>query len=1152
MNWQLIQIPFGRGLFQKTDVRASNPPSLDRAVDVQFDESEGLQTRKPFAAFGVNVFGGGTLSNVRKLAVVGNELLAFTDVALYSWNAQLAVWISKAEYLAATVTENARFVTTGDQVTCDRAELNNTVMFTWADSTNVWISAMDKTTGAVLMAPAKVVGYSRPRLVAVATKIMFFASSGTSLDCYAFDPANPASVIGGGLATVQSGASYDGTCYDVCRKVGADAVFYACRRGVTTSYTIGTVDSARTVTTAVKARVADGPIAIACHPLGTSVQVIRKNVHNVEGDLLTSALADTYTGQAIGTIAVTDFTIDQIGACFRSVTTGGQYRCYVWWSWNGNAETSITNIRSNWVNDANALGTAANMFTVNGVSLACPGTSVVSRPFDYNGRVYIHVEFYGISGSAGKYAQLENTLFLYRDDALLIAKENATTSGGAATAAAYTQPQGWLPGISNPSTGVYVWVYPERRVIQLGTPALGYGARSPREITIAFDQGAARRSATLGQTLYITGGEVLQYDGSGLYEVGFHIYPWSFYNFTHVAGSIPAGNYTWRGTDRWDNARGERERSTTATYINQTTAGAYKVSIDSFSAVTTHKTTASNGIAREYWRTVTNAPTDAPYYRVTSNDPSTVGADNGYIANGSATTLTLVDNYTDTILTTQEQNPEIGSVLESVAPPAATLITNTQYRVFLAGIANDPNVIWYSRLRGDAEIVGFNDGLKIDVPNDTGPITALGFQEETLVAFTSTGIYALPGVGLDNTGGGSNYGPARIISTDCGCVNAESLCYTPAGLIFKSSKGWYRLAGWQPEFIGAPVVDYDSETIVSVEVMPAQHQIRAVSSGRILVFDYVASQWAEWSITGAVSAVLWNGVYVYATSSAIYSEQSNYGGVTYGLDVETSWIKMADLQGAGRVRWIGILGEYRDAHTLRVRVARDYAFGTDVSATAKSLDLTAPVKTNAVPWNATLFSANVGEVSNRCVLAVYFKATGGASSITVQDGYTYNGTVFQLATSTITSVLIQVGNTDVTVGALETAINAGSSNLFVGIHDPTASKVISGNTLGVNSYIQFTGGVDASSATYESDVLWTPDPATVGGPLQVRIGPSVQRCEAFKVRITAVVVSSVTYNGVVAYQLTAPAGESLKLSGLALEVGIERGLYRRLPVAQKD
>src|SRR5690606_27514311 len=233
--------------------------------------------------------------------------------------------------------------------------------------------------------------------------------------------------------------------------------------------------------------------------------------------------------------------------------------------------------------------------------------------------------------------------------------------------------------------------------------------------------------------------------------------------------------------------------------------------------------------------------------------PSATGA-NGYL---DADDTTFVDHPSDAQLAVRETSPENGAVLENLAPPGATIIAAHGARVFLGGVAGDPRRVWYSKLRGDGEVAAFHDALTVELPIDGGALVALAIMDGILVALCETAIYMLPGEGLDNLGGGTNYGPARSVSLDVGCRDHDSVATMPAGIVFQSSKGKYLLTrGWTLQYIGAPVVDYDGETVLAAHVDEKQHHVRWLTANRMLVWDYAArsedapGQWAEWTITG--------------------------------------------------------------------------------------------------------------------------------------------------------------------------------------------------------------------------------------------------------------------------------------------------------------
>lgn len=1135
LQWQKLEIPFSAGLQQQTDDRARPQPFLDICKDAQHDvDVGGLVTRLPYAAMSNNIFGGGTLSNCRRLAVVNDELCLFTKDTLYSWNATLSAWVSRGTHLAVKTEETPRFATTGDQIDGDRAELAGAVVYAWTEGSQVYAAALDKTTGSVLVSPTAVsTAIGRPRLVALATKIMFFVEASTTLlTVRSIDPAAPGTAISGAGATVLA-TDYN-LYYDVVRAGTQDLCVGACRRQTTTSYTAFTVTPQLSVTTSTKAFNANGPLAVSTVPDGTQTQVARANGTNIEGDLLTtSTLASVFTAQPIGT--ATGLPVQQIAACHRSVQNGGAFRCYVFWS----AEESVTSTtftsKFNWVDNANTLGTQANFVRQLGVA---------SRAFDYGGSVYVWLTFGGAStftgsgGSAFQSFATQNSYFLHRDDAFLVAKSIAGHGGGFAPSV------GRLPNVQliSGSTG-FAWCATRRRKIDLGGVGhRGFAARGPVDVVFTFDSNEARRCTSLGATLYIAAGEVLQYDGVRLVEVGHHIYPWQFgvIDAGSVGGSIAAGTYAYKVTWRHHNANGEIDRSTTATIGTVTIAGNATQIPSGFAPLTvTHKTTVPPAV--EVWRTLISPISDAPFYLVSSNDPTALTNPNRYIPNDpTAASLPVFNDFmSDATAAASETNPESGSILENLAPPAASIIVATDSRLFLAGVAGDPDRVWPSRQRGDGEVASFHDGLPVTVPRPGGDITALWFQDETMYVSRATALYVLPGDGVDNLGVGQGFGPARIVSLDVGAVGQEAVAHTPHGTIFLSRKGWQLLdrAGTL-QYIGGPVRDYDSETVCSVDVVESQHQVRILTTARMLVWsyprpDFPAGQWGEWTISDGVHSLMWAGTHVYLTATGPKQQQSTYTALTYGQDAESTWVKLNGLMGATKCRRLQPLGEYRSAFLLRVRIAYNYdptyiedfvwtpspttvggplqmmhapsrprcqAIKVRLTAVTEATRATLntntsgmAIATSGTVWSAvwSVVSTKPGEMGNAVSLGLVFES--GANLVDVRDHFSFSGGAWTPLLNRI-GVRVRCTAGSLTVAALEAAIAAATGLATLTTPDATPTKTIDIATMaGVSSAGAFTGGAYGS-----------------------------------------------------------PTGEALKLTAVGLEVGLEKAtLYTGLPRAQK-
>jgi hypothetical protein len=914
LQFDKIEFPFAKGLNQKSDARLINAPDLVRAVNVEVDDTGGLRTRLPYAAeSAVTVDGLSTsvLADCRRIIPNGNELVMFTKDSVYSWSSQTSTWRFKAWHEAIAIDEQPTFVSTGDQAQCDRAELNGTIVYAWVDSTQVYAGAIDKATGAVLVNAYPLTAAARPRVVALATKVLLFTvTAGGALQVQAIDPASPYT----GIASTPTSVSAINGAYDVEKIPLADTAIVAARLTPTTSYLIAKVTAALSVSTSTKARTCDGPIAVACTTDGVSAQIARGNSTNIQGDLVTvSSLADVFTAQALGAGAGT---INQITSAFTSTT-----QCIVLWHSSESAAATDWSAEYNSVSTANVIGSETRLIRRLGVA---------SRAFAHEGRVYVWLAFAGESSFSGASpsafrAQLQNTYFLYTIRALgsvgsLASKATFQNAGG------FSAIQGHLPGVASVGTGQYAWCGTERRIIPIGDRTvgqLGYSDRGPHDIVLTFDSNAARRCARLGDTLYITGGELLQYDGAQTAEASWHLYPHYFGAIEVGAGNLEDGTYTSKPSWRWDNARGERDRSAAATAGQVTIAGGPNgISTVSWTPLyVTRKTS----VVAEMWRTAKNAGADAPFYLVTSQDPTSSANPNRFIPNdgGSSTLPTFNDEFSDTTLTTKESHPENGNVLENLAPPGAQLVAASAERLFIGGVSDRPHEIWYSKQRQDNEVVSFHEVLRVPIPPLGGTMTAIAMLGQTPIVFREASIYSLEGVGLNNVGEGFNFEP-RLLSADVGAVNQESVALTPVGLVFKSSKGWYRLAAAQVgavEYIGAGVVGYDSETVHAAHVVETQHQVRVVTSGRVIVWDYLVNAWFEWSVSDGLHACVWDGQHRILAATAMRTQQTTFAAADYGVDVEML-VRLSGIQGFARCRKVLVLGEYRSGHTLRIRVGK--------------------------------------------------------------------------------------------------------------------------------------------------------------------------------------------------------------------------------------
>lgn len=977
---QPFEIPFSAGLLTRGDKRAKDEPSVENLINAEFDDTGGLRVRFPFDVTTNTITGGGTLANARKLARRNDELLCFTDTGLYVWVPATSSWTYRGDHLAVMTDEQTVFSQTDDQFCCDRAELNGQVVYVWQAATGaIHLGVLDKKDGAVIQQPTVINGtigvVVTPRLVALSNCVILFLffhhSASHNLIAYKITLAPYAITAPTTLA-----AGVVAGFYDVCRVPGQDRIYAAIDRG-SGAYTIASVDSSLATASVTSSMTVapDTHIAIAITPdtLHCAIVIaggtVKADIWTVPGSGVPSS--KTSAGVTLGSNG-TGTTSSQVTAAFRLVTDGGFYRCYAFWTLD-ETDTTIIQHYTNWIDTSGATGT----FSLPGVGGFVYGLGIGARAFARDSHVYLIGTFAGLSFAGadptGTHSELQNTYYLYRDDAFLIGK------GVWGEGAGFHQP-GWLPNVTVDHDDANSFVVMEgiRRIVGVGPntgiPSYGppkvYAERAPREVAFTFDDNRARRSVQLGSTLYVTGSIVLQYDGAALTEVGFCVYPWLINATPSVTAGLPAaGGYSYKATERWNNAAGEIDRSTTATVSNVTSPGSVKIAVEPAYLYITRKT----GVAIEIWRTEVNPPPGAPFFLVTSQDPSTAGADNGYLPNDPTNPLVAVflDNELDATIAVSQANPQNDGTIEPTEPPGASIIMTDAQRIYLAGVPGSPNTVFYSKTHQAGFVVAFNDFLSFDVPAEGGAIVALDYLDGGLIVWCETATYQFTGPGYSDAGTGGNFSLARTLSTELGATSQEALNFANEGWYVKTQRGWHLLdKGLNYNYIGAGPYRYDDEDVLAAISIPKNHQLRIVTPSRVLVLDTLAKQWAEWTIGNGLDMLIdSDGACQYLTPTGPRKQITTWDGyagtddqLTF-FEVETQWIKPdGRQQGRYVVDYVQLLGEYRSSCQFLVQIAKDYEYtapGVPKWHTAKAWTPTPAISGNAL-------SVRTSPIRKRC------------------------------------------------------------------------------------------------------------------------------------------------------------------------------------------
>lgn len=489
-----------------------------------------------------------------------------------------------------------------------------------------------------------------------------------------------------------------------------------------------------------------------------------------------------------------------------------------------------------------------------------------------------------------------------------------------------------LPGVQFDSTAAE-WVWPAIYVTDIESPDGDVFTESGiKRVSLEFSSDEAFRSIEIGGTTYIAGGMLHAYDGQRVVEAEFH------YGIDDVAAptqGAPTGTGLANGTYGYifalENvlANGEIQRGPVSIVTTVVvTGGPRRVTF----AVPTYRLTAMPNARIACYRSLNG---DASLYsRVSSWDPSTAGAVNGYVANSTTVdTVTFVDEMPDAVLEAQDGLYINGGIPSNEPLGGAKLVASGKGRAFVVDAA-EPLRVYFAQERAGGFTLETTPALRIEVDAHGGDVSGVVVMDESVVIFKETAIFHVTGPGpLANPDMGGGWALPELISSDVGCISPDSICQAPMGIVFQSRKGIYLLGrDFQVSYLGASVEAYNAQTVTAATLIEDRTQIRFLTSaGATLSYDYERGQWSTFTNHEGADAILVGGEYHYLRGNGrVWRETTAYadGNAHIKKVVETAWINLTGhKQGLDRLWHATILGEYKSAHTLRVYWQFDYEAG---------------------------------------------------------------------------------------------------------------------------------------------------------------------------------------------------------------------------------
>jgi hypothetical protein len=449
------------------------------------------------------------------------------------------------------------------------------------------------------------------------------------------------------------------------------------------------------------------------------------------------------------------------------------------------------------------------------------------------------------------------------------------------------------------------------------------------EIKIGHNYETGSRSL-VGPNLHFAGSQLYEYDGQDLTNSSFPFVPFAPTVDDSVAGSL-TGTFNHLVVFKYIDKNGQVTRSSPSSATESTVAAKRF----GFTITTQPYGIKSASCIAEIYRT-TNGGT---IYYLTGEEPFDHFS-------GSSVVLTFVDNRSDTSLQSRPQLYTTGGVLPNDPPPPCRFVTQGGNRLFLGGLP-DANEIAFSKQKLYGEAVAFSDFFRIRFDtsqyNISGGVSALGYMDDKLIVFKENSCFFISGSGPNELGENDSFTQPELISSESGCLEPRSVVLSPKGLMFKSKKGIYLLSrSLEMVYIGAPVELYNSQNVMAANHIPEDNSVKfALSGGSFLVYNYFSEQWSVDTGYTAKDADIINDNFSFLTSDALIlqnQEGSFYDdGNPYAMKVKTPWIKVSGIQDFGRIWSATILGKYKSAHTLTVKVYYDYNSATSTTYTIAPL-----------------------------------------------------------------------------------------------------------------------------------------------------------------------------------------------------------------------
>lgn len=938
LSQSTYRVQFAGGI--ETKMSADSVPTvrllaLENAV---FTRAVSLSKRFGYESLGLTILGSSApYALPRGLAARGDEVILFTEASAYSHVSGAAAWSTIADGAASIrAAERDLVKVVASQTGCDRAVCSGIALVAWDDSRGgVWFAVTEAENDRVTIAPtqASATG-SLPRAIRCGAKLMLLWAEAAlgQIKVIVIDPAVPNgydttefphAIVDDLRTTLPTfDAAYCADTNDI--GVAAGALTWNASSGVRAAWLdpSGVVGSPGM---GWPGAITIVPAAAVCAGPTIAPSADRSNFWPIAW---TTGTKDVY-----GTIVYSDPSspVDPASTLFAPVATGAApdpiTRMAIGCRDTGSVITADvwceereTIVRNSFVSHATlsqaGAWTSGTPALFRGMCLASQGWT--DAPAGGTQRGYVNLLHS---------APLYSAYFAVRDDGLVVAQSVPASAG--------LPPGRQLPRVTADGDRAVQWCAVYRA--KLGATGDDVFAEAgPRLVTLDFDADDAHQTAQIGRTLYLGGAVTMAYDGLGFVEALPMIAPdWETGAVLHTAGSgggLGVGTYSYVAWYEGTLANGEIARGPASKPYSVTVTGGANDRVTFGWPTLRIGAWGRSGGARENCRlcVARSVAGDASaYYRIASLDPSTAGADNGYVPNTqSADTAAFVDVLPDAVVRTREPHYTTDGIPGNDPLATSGVIAECGGRLFV-GDAADRNRLFFSQEPAEGYSIEFTPALRIAAPLAGGEVTGIGDLDGSKIIFKRAAIYILAGPGPVPTGVEGAWGVPVLVTGDVGCIDQRSIVKTPVGLMFQSAKGIYLIdRGRNVTYVGAPVESFNALRVARATLIEDANQVRFLTAGVTLLYDYLFQQWSTFTNHEGIDAINAGALYHYLrTDGRVFRQTATYAdaNLQIPLVIETAWIRLGEArQGSQRIWHAQILGTWKSAHRLSVQYQIDY------------------------------------------------------------------------------------------------------------------------------------------------------------------------------------------------------------------------------------